>query len=591
MSKIKYFLISSTLCFFILVACKKIDHFNELPTIITGDTSNVQLSSVIITGVVTPNDAPIQTSGHIWSSTNQLPGYSANEGRTSVNGILPQNKIISSLTNLLPGKTYYIRGYVISGIDTVYGNVVDFLTAANNPAAVTTGAVSNITLTSADIAAVVTSTGTTPVTQHGIVWSNINQNPTTADSVLSLGALAAPSSYTSSLFNLSPATLYYVRAYAVNSAGIVYGNVVTFTTLSNVPPSVSTDSISNIAVTTATAGGNIINAGSTPVLQYGNVWSSTNNLPTINDLKSQLGTTNSPLHFSTQITGLSPNTTYYVRAYATNNAGTTYGLALSFTTTVAPNNPPVVSIGNISAITVNSASAAGTISDIGSSGITQYGHVWSSTNNTPTVADSKTDLGGTGTATVFNSSITGLQSNTLYYVRAYATNNGGTTYSGVVTFTTGAPPNNPASVTTDSIRQITINAATAYGAITSIGNSAVTQYGHVWSSTNNTPTINDNKTQLGAANAPTSFNSSLTGLTTGTTYYVRAYAINNGGTSYGAVVTFTASSANNPPVVYITNVYNVFVNYATSDGTITDIGSSPVTQYGHVYSSTNNLPT
>jgi hypothetical protein len=541
--------------------------------------------------VVTPNDAPIQTSGHIWSSTNQLPGYSANEGRTSVNGILPQNKIISSLTNLLPGKTYYIRGYVISGIDTVYGNVVDFLTAANNPAAVTTGAVSNITLTSADIAAVVTSTGTTPVTQHGIVWSNINQNPTTADSVLSLGALAAPSSYTSSLFNLSPATLYYVRAYAVNSAGIVYGNVVTFTTLSNVPPSVSTDSISNIAVTTATAGGNIINAGSTPVLQYGNVWSSTNNLPTINDLKSQLGTTNSPLHFSTQITGLSPNTTYYVRAYATNNAGTTYGLALSFTTTVAPNNPPVVSIGNISAITVNSASAAGTISDIGSSGITQYGHVWSSTNNTPTVADSKTDLGGTGTATVFNSSITGLQSNTLYYVRAYATNNGGTTYSGVVTFTTGAPPNNPASVTTDSIRQITINAATAYGAITSIGNSAVTQYGHVWSSTNNTPTINDNKTQLGAANAPTSFNSSLTGLTTGTTYYVRAYAINNGGTSYGAVVTFTASSANNPPVVYITNVYNVFVNYATSDGTITDIGSSPVTQYGHVYSSTNNLPT
>ena len=94
MKKIKYFFISSVLCFVILVACKKIDHHNELPTIITGDTSSVQLSSVIITGVVTPNDAPIQTSGHVWSSTNQLPGYSANEGKTSVNGILPQNKII-----------------------------------------------------------------------------------------------------------------------------------------------------------------------------------------------------------------------------------------------------------------------------------------------------------------------------------------------------------------------------------------------------------------------------------------------------------------------------------------------------------------
>lgn len=591
MSKIKYFLISSIITFVILVACKKIDHHNELPTIITGDTSSVQVSSVIITGVVIPNDAPIQTSGHVWSSSNQLPGYSSNEGKTSVNGILPQNKIISNLANLLPGKTYYIRGYVISGVDTVYGNVINFLTAANNPAAVNTGAVNNITLTSADITATVISTGTTPVTQHGIVWSKTNQSPTTADSVSLLGAFAAPGSYTSSLSNLSPATIYYARAYVTNTAGTNYGNVVSFTTLSNSAPSVTTDSIISISTNSATAKGNIINTGSSPITQYGHLWSSVNNVPTMNDSKTQLGTSNSAINFSSPLTGLTAGTTYYVRAYATNATGTTYGTVVTFTTATPLNNPPSVTIGNVGSITVNSASAAANITDIGSSPITQYGHVWSSTNNTPTITDSKTDLGGTTVVTSFSSSLTGLQPNTVYYVRAYAVNNGGITYSGVVTFTTGAAPNNPATVTTDSIKQVTQNTATAYGNITSIGNSPVTQYGHVWSSTNSTPTINDNKTQFGAANAPTSFNSSLTGLTTGTTYYVRAYAINNGGTSYGAVITFTPSSANNPPVVYIANVYNIFVNNATSDGTITDIGSSAVTQYGHVYSSTNNLPT
>ena len=47
---------------------KKIEHSNEVPLVVTGDTSNIQLASATITGNITPNDAPIQTSGHIWSS-------------------------------------------------------------------------------------------------------------------------------------------------------------------------------------------------------------------------------------------------------------------------------------------------------------------------------------------------------------------------------------------------------------------------------------------------------------------------------------------------------------------------------------------
>ena len=592
MKKTKYFLIASIAVLFLFHGCQKIDHQNESPTIVTGDTSNVQSSSVIITGTVTPNSAPIQISGHIWSSTNRLPDVGSYEGKAFVNGLLPQNKIISNLTNLLPGKTYYIRGYAVSGTETVYGNVINFLTAGNNLAEVNTGVVTNITLTSADIAALVTSAGSTPVKQHGFVWSKINQNPTTADSVLALGTFAAPGSYTFSLSNLSPATLYYARAYVTNTAGTSYGNVVSFTTLSNTSASVTTDTIIAVSTNSATAKGNIINIGSSAVTQYGHVWSSVNNVPTVNDSKTQLGAANAPINFNSSVTGLSAGTIYYVRAYAINNGGISYGAVVTFTTLAAVNNPPVVTTGNSSTVTTNAAIVAGNITDIGSSAVTQYGHVWSSVNNVPTVNDSKTQLGAANAPINFNSSVTGLSAGTIYYVRAYAINNGGISYGAVVTFTSAAVANNPAVVSTGNVSSVTPNSSSVAGSITDIGSSAVTQYGHVWSSVNNVPTVNDSKTQLGTANAAINFNSSITGLTASTIYYVRAYAINNGGISYGAVVTFTSAAvANNPAVVSTGNVSSVTPNSSSVAGSITDIGSSAVTQYGHVWSSVNNVPT
>jgi hypothetical protein len=588
MLKVRYFLISSILPLLILVACKKIEHHNELPTIITGDTSSVQLSSVIITGVVTPNDAPIQISGHVWSSTNQLPGYSSNEGKTSVSGVLSQNKIISNLTNLLPGTTYYIRGYVVSGTDTVYGNVINFLTAASNLGAVSTGAVTNITLTSADIAAVVTSTGTTPVTQHGIVWSKTNQNPTTADSVLSLGALAAPASYTSSLSNLSPATTYYVRAFFTNSAGTNYGNVVSFTTLSNTVPSVTTDSVISITGTSATAKGNITNIGGSPVTQYGHVWSSVNNVPTINDSKTQLGAASAAINFSSQLTGLFAGTTYYVRSYAINSGGTAYGQVLTFTTASSGNNLPTVTTGNISSVTFSTANADGNITDVGSSLVTQYGHVWSDIHPNPILGDYQSNLGTTNVTKGFNTALTGLQPGNEYNVRAYATNASGTSYGSVVTFRTLV------TIATFPVGNITANSANAIGNYNS-GNQPVPSvtYGHVWSSTNPVPTINDSKTQFGpAGGGVASYGSSLTGLTNNTKYYVRAYAMNSAGIVYSDIVTFTTGiSASYPPSVKTGYVSSISATTAFGQGDITDIGSATVTHYGHVWSSTNNAPT
>src|ERR1035437_5699757 len=588
MKKIKYFLISSVLLFIALNSCKKIEHSNEVPLVLTGDTSNIKLTSAIITGTATPNDAPIQTSGHVWSSINQLPTYSANEAKTTTNGLLPQNKIISNLTNLSPGKIYYVRGYVISGADTIYGNVINFFTLSYQPTNIITDTVSNITFTSANVAATVTSIGNTPITQHGHVWSSTNNTPTIADSLTSLGPLSVPATYTSSLSNLSAGTIYYARAYAVNTGGTVYGNVVSFTTLSNTVPSVTTDSVINISINSATAKGNITNIGSSPVTQYGHVWSSVNNVPTINDSKTQLGTANAAIIFGSQLTALTANTTYYVRSYAINATGITYGAVLTFKTGAAANNPPVVTTGNFSAVTTNTETVAGSITDIGSSTVTQYGHVWSSVNNVPTINDSKSQLGTANAATNFNSQLTGLTASTTYYVRAYATNNGGITYGQVITFVTASSGNTLPVVTTGNISSVTFSTANADGNITDVGSSPVTQYGHVWSDIHPNPILGDYQSNLGTTNLTKGFNTALTGLQPGNQYWVRAYSTNASGTSYGDVVSFrTFVTVATFPVASIT------ANSANAIG-IFNSGNQPsasVTSYGHVWSSTNTVPT
>jgi uncharacterized protein (TIGR02145 family) len=94
-------------------------------------------------------------------------------------------------------------------------------------------------------------------------------------------------------------------------------------------PVLSTTEVTDITQTTAKSGGNITSDGGTTVTARGVCWN-TGQTPTISDNKTEDGT--GAGSFTSSITDLEPNTTYYVRAYATNSAGTGYGSAMSFTT-------------------------------------------------------------------------------------------------------------------------------------------------------------------------------------------------------------------------------------------------------------------
>jgi len=192
------------------------------------------------------------------------------------------------------------------------------------PPSLTTLAVSEIGPHTAKAGGNITSDGNTDILVRGVCWS-ISKSPTTEDTRTTDGY--GVGTYTSNLTNLIPNTVYYVRAYATNKEGTAYGNQVTFTTGELSIAELTTAAISGITQTSAVSGGNITFDGGSEIAERGVCWS-THAVPTLADSKTSNGT--GAGIFSSNITGLTGNTRYYVRAYATNAIGTAYGQEISF---------------------------------------------------------------------------------------------------------------------------------------------------------------------------------------------------------------------------------------------------------------------
>lgn len=195
-----------------------------------------------------------------------------------------------------------------------------------------------------------------------------------------------------------------------------------------IPAELSTTPVTQVTHTRAGSGGTIISEGNSSVTDRGICWG-TNDNPTILDNFISDGSGKGT--FVTNISNLIPNTTYYIRAYATNKAGTSYGNIFSFVTKAL--ELPILTTTNLTNTTLTTSTAGGNIFSDGGSIITVRGTCWSTSPN-PTIAQDKTtDGNGIG---IFTSNLSSLNASTTYYVRAYATNSVGTGYGNMVAFTT-----------------------------------------------------------------------------------------------------------------------------------------------------------
>jgi uncharacterized protein (TIGR02145 family) len=375
----------------------------------------------------------------------------------------------------------------------------------------TTTTVTNITVNSGTTGGLISKDGGAAVTARGVCWGTTS-SPAISGSHTS--DANGTGSFTSNLTGLTPNTLYHVRAYATNKVGTAYGNDISFTTSPIVVPTLTTAAVTGITLTTAVSGGNITADGNGAITARGICWATTATPTITNSITTDSTGTGS---FTSNLTGLLPATTYYVRAYATNSAGTAYGNEVSFTTILgAPTN--------VSATPGNAQATITFTAPVGGLPITGY-----------TVTSSPGGFTGTGSASPII--VTGLTNGTAYTFTVIATNSNGnsspSTASNSVTPSTG-----PGAPTIGTATAGNAQAIVAFTAPASNGGSAITGY---------TVTSNPgNITGTGSTSPIT-----VTGLTNGTAYTFTVIATNANGNSPASAASnsVTPSSVPGAPTI------------------------------------------
>ena len=406
----------------------------------------------------------------------------------------------------------------------------------------TTNTASVIGVRNVNLGGNILSDGNSPVIERGVVF-HTSTNPTTSNNKVPIGD--GIGSFTSTIENLKGNTIYFVRAYAKTELGTEYGNEINFTTLPASLPIVSTKPITSITNRTAASGGIILNDGGSDIIAKGICWSNNPN-PTI--LNSNFTTEGVGIDsFVSFITGLSPNASYYARAYVTSSSGTSYGNELFFqTNTFPPQISPTITSFNISEIGSYTASFSATISSE-INHIVSRGFCWSPLPN-PTILNNHVEVGkGVGSFSIKQAGFAG--GGTKYHARAFAVNSYGVFYGEEkIFFTQFDVP----TIQLTSLKDFGLSAF-AYINIPDSGGKTITQRGIVYSTTENPTTLND---KILSGTGIGEFSITITGLTQKTTYFVRAFATNEVGTAYSNQIKLTTNTASTTISDIEGNTYN-----------------------------------
>ena len=581
------------------VRIKAIGQAKVIPTLNYTGTNKITSSTAVVHGKMTFYGIPKYTERGFVYNTEENPTIDDDNNIERIMASVTDDSAFSyKLKDLKLGYKYYVRAYAINDIGVAYSNQESFTTVASLPV-VSVYAPDNIDTNNktATLHGKVDSIGDPEYYERGFVYCEGRQTPTINGDV-NIKKVPVPGtgigSFDASISNLKLG-IYSVRAYALNNGGYSYSKNTVELILTGTEPQVSIGETTDISLTDKTAilHGNLISKGSPTATVKGFVYSSVNKRPTLDDSHVEL--TQESGHetgsYFITISKLELGKTYYVRAYAKNEAGTTYSDdVVDFSTVPIAATVKMRSVTSVDRVNLT-ALYQGAIETIGDPPYIEKGFVYSSTNNTPTINDSSVKVEGSGIGT-YETKVSNLVFGKTYHVRAYAINENVITYSeDVVSFDIlGTTP----IVSVGLVDGINLSSLTATlnGYVSEVGYPAISERGFVYSSDNNNPTINDSKITSNGDPTGGSYSVQISNLALDNTYYVKAYVSNSMGLFYSDN-TISFSTEATYPIVSVSSSSNMNLQALTAivSGRIEDAGNPEYSEKGFVYGYNNKIPT
>ncbi len=554
----------------------------RIPATITSDKklldfgeSLTTLSFTIVNSGYTDLAYQVETGNCVWLSTDPEVGILGYGKTATIVATIDRSK--------LPAGEH--EANIVVGSTSGNGNVEVKVKAINNAgASVNTLDVTNIVNTAATFNGEITNAGSPAYTERGFVY-DIQSTPTVSNCINKLSSPITPDKkYSCNIEGLSPVHTYYVRSYIIQNETTIYGNIVSFTT-SQQPTTISTSAVTQIGASTATFNAQILEIGAPAYTERGFCYSKSNT-PTITDNRRPVSGSGAG-DFSLSVTNLEYPVTYYVRAYAIQAGETVYGNVVSFTTNQHTTTVATSAVTNIAS---TQATFNASISDAGLPAYTERGFCYSTDSN-PSIATNRRQVSGNGTGN-FSLQVTDLQYPVTYYVCAYAIQDGNAVYGNTVSFTTEF---RSVTVSTSAATDISTTSAKLNGVINDVGSPAYTQRGFCYSSTNPTPTISNDKVVQHVSFAG-NYKETVSNLQEGTTYYVRAFAVQDNQYTYGNTISFTTNSEPSVRTDAVTSLTKVdqlgggfFYQWsATFNATVLSTGWPAYNGRGFVYGTTLN---
>ena len=327
MARIKYMLICSLLV--LLAACEKdTEPVNFAPGLTTGNVTDIYRKGATLSGSIHfSGTSTAQSYGILFSELQSMAEFTEHPVKDG------NYDFSIDMQNLIPNTTYYYCAYANSGFSMAKGEVKSFTTTESNAPVFAELALKEKDAQSCGVSTTVIDDGGSELIMGGFCWSLVSEGEPTIESEVQ-NISVKDGLWSAIIKGLLPETEYYVRAYAVNANGIGYSKSLVVTTDEATAPVLSNITSKDSTDFSVTVEAQVVSSGTSAISKAGFCWSTTNETPTVddslNDLTSQLTNENATL--SSILSDLLPNTTYYIRAYATNEQGTSYSEVFTFKT-------------------------------------------------------------------------------------------------------------------------------------------------------------------------------------------------------------------------------------------------------------------